>query len=146
MDRVVIVDVSLVSLQHRELRVVAGGQPLVPETSVELVDAIEPADQQPLQVQLRSDPEEQLHVERVVMGHEGARKRSAGYRLKDRRLDLGEPSLGEEAPDRGVARAPPLERFPGRLVKQEVEVTLTEPRFDIRHAVPFLRHRTEAFG
>ena len=80
--------VGLVELEHRELGVVLRRDPLVPEVAVDLVDALQAADDQPLQVQLRRDAQEELHVERVVMRHERPRQRAAGDRLHHRRLDL----------------------------------------------------------
>jgi hypothetical protein len=43
-DQVAVVRVGLVELQHRELGIVPGGQPLVAEVAVDLIDALEAAD------------------------------------------------------------------------------------------------------
>ena len=73
---------------------------LVAEVLADLVHALEPADDQPLQVQLVGDPQEEVAVELVVVGHEGPRQRAAVERLEDRGLDLEEAALVEPAADR----------------------------------------------
>ena len=90
----------LVRLEHRELGVVARRHALVAERAVDLVDALEAADEQPLEVQLGRDAQVQLHVERVVVRHERPRGRAAGDRLQHRRLDLEEAARLHEAADR----------------------------------------------
>ena len=81
LDEVVVVGVRLVELEHRELGVVLRRDPFVAEVAVDLVDARQPADDQPLQVKLRRDAHEEVDVERVVMRDErprrGAARRSA---------------------------------------------------------------------
>ena len=83
-----IVAVRLVELHHRELGIVLRGDPLVPEVPIDLEDPLEAAHREPLQVQLRRDPQKQIHVERVVVRGERPRERPAGDRLHHRRLDL----------------------------------------------------------
>ena len=101
--QILVVAVRLVELEHRELGVVLRRDPLVPEVARDLVHALHAADRQPLQVQLRRDPQVQIHVERVVVRHERPRHRAARDRLHDRRLDLEIAAIVEEA--RGWRRA-----------------------------------------
>ena len=54
-----VVGVRLVPLEHRELGVVGRVDALVAEVLAELVDALQPADDQPLEVQLGRDPQVQ---------------------------------------------------------------------------------------
>ena len=95
--------VGLVELEHRELGVVLRRDPFVPEVAVDLVDALDAADRQALQVELGRDAQEELHVERVVVRHERPRQRAAGDRLHHRRLDLEVAARVEEAADAGRA-------------------------------------------
>src|SRR3546814_5746635 len=69
---VVVVAVRLVELEHRELGVVAGGEALVPEHPPDLEHPLEAADREALQVELGRDPQEEVEVERVVVGGERA--------------------------------------------------------------------------
>ena len=85
-----VVAVGLVELEHRELGVVAGGQALVAEHPPDLEHPLEAADGEALQVELRRDPQEELHVERVVVRGERLGQRAAGDRVEDRRLHLDE--------------------------------------------------------
>ncbi len=96
---VAVVGVGLVGLEHGELRVVGPVHALVPEVVADLVDPLEPAHQQPLEVELVRDPEVQRHVERVVVGHERPRRGATVEWLQDRGLDLQEPLLVQVAAD-----------------------------------------------
>ena len=94
---VVVVGVGLVELQHGEFRIVGPVHPFVPEVVPDLVDPLEAADQQPLEVQLVGDPQVERHVERVVVGDERPRRGAAVEGLEHRRLDLEKAALVEEA-------------------------------------------------
>src|SRR4030042_1824762 len=59
---VVVVAVRHVQLEHRELGVVPRADALVPEAARELVHPLQPADQAPLEVQLRRNPQVQIQV------------------------------------------------------------------------------------
>ena len=96
----VVVAVGLVGLEHRELGVVLRADPLVAEDPADLEDPLHAADQQPLQVQLEGDPQEEVDVERVVVRDERPGRRAAGDRLHRRRLDLDEPALGQDPAER----------------------------------------------
>ena len=96
-----VVGVRLVELQHGELRIVGPVHALVPEVVPDLVDPLEPADQQPLEIELVGDAQVQRHVQRVVVGHERPRRGAAVERLQDRGLDLEKPALVQEPPDEG---------------------------------------------
>ena len=97
MRGLLVVGVGLVPLEHRELGVVLVGDALVAEVLAELVDAVDAADDEPLEVELGRDPQVEVAVERVVVGGEGPRQGAAVERLQDRRLDLDEAVLVEPA-------------------------------------------------
>src|SRR5207249_2142416 len=65
-----VVRVRHVELEHRELRVVNGRDALVPEVAVDLVDPVQPANDQPLEVELRGHSQVQVGPEGVVMRDE----------------------------------------------------------------------------
>ena len=96
---VVVVGVGLVELQHGELRIVGPVHALVPEVVADLVDPLEAAHQEPLEVQLVGDPQVERHVQRIVVGDERPGRGAAVERLQDRGLDLEKPPLVEEPPD-----------------------------------------------
>ena len=95
-----VVGVRLVGLQQGELRVVAEVDTLVAEGPAQFEHPLHAADAQPLQVQLRGDAQEQVHVVGVDVRDEWPGGGSAVDLLQDRGLDLDE-SLGEQRlPDR----------------------------------------------
>jgi hypothetical protein len=79
--RVEVVGIRLVPLEHRELRVVLLGDPLVAEVLAQLVHALDPAHHAALQIELRGDPQVEVAVERVVVGGEGPGERPSVKRL-----------------------------------------------------------------
>ena len=142
--QVLVVHVRLVELEHRELGVVLGRDPLIPEVTIDLVDAFEPADGQPLEVQLGRDAQEQVDVERVVMRDERPGQRAAGDRLHHRRLDLEEAARVQEPADAGDHARARLEHPPRLRIDDEIEVALAVARLDVGQPVPFLRQRQQA--
>ena len=126
--------VGLVVLEHRELGVVPGADPLVPVTTRELVDPLEAADHQPLEVELGRDPHEQIHVELVVVGHEGLGSGTADERVHRRRLDLEEAPVVEEAPQRAHEHGPRAKDVGDVGVGDQIDVALAVAGLDVLEA------------
>ena len=139
--RVVVVGVRLVPLEHRELVRVLVRDALVAEVLADLVDALEPADDQPLQVELGRDPEIEVLLEVVPVGDERLREGAAVARLQHRRLDLDEAVGVEVAPDRRDDAAAGEEVGPRLLVHQQVEVALAVALLDVGEPVEGVRQR-----
>ena len=70
--------------------IVTGGDAFVAEVAVDLIDAIQAADDQALEVQLGGDAQEKIDIEGVVVGDEGTRGRASGDGLHHRSFDLDE--------------------------------------------------------
>ena len=103
---VLVVDVGLVRLEHRELGVVLVRHALVAEVLAQLVHLLEPADDEALQVQLGGNPQVQVAAQFVVVRRERPRQRAAVERLQHRCLDLEEaPPVEEPAEGRDGPRA-----------------------------------------
>ena len=88
-----IIRVGLIELEHGELRIVLSRDPFVAEIAIDFVDPVQAADNQPLQIQLRRDAQIQIHIERVVMRDERARRRASIDRLHHRRFDFYKSTL-----------------------------------------------------
>jgi hypothetical protein len=101
--------------------------PFVPEILRDLVDALHPAHDQALEVQLVRDAEIELHVERVVVRDEGAGQRASVDRLQHRGLDLEKPAFVEEAPDRRDHPGTGREHVPDLRRDGQVHVPLPVP-------------------
>ena len=95
--QICVVAVGLIELEHRELRIVPCGYSFIPEDAIQVVNAIQAADNQPLQIQFRRDPQIQRHVERVVMRPERLRQGAAGDRMQNRRFDFEIAAFVEKA-------------------------------------------------
>ena len=96
---VVVVGVGLVELEHGELGVVAGADAFVAEVAVDLVDAVEASDDEALEVELGGDAEEEVDVELVVVGGEGAGGGSSGDLLHHGGFDFEVAAAVEEGAD-----------------------------------------------
>ena len=88
LHQVVVVGVGLVELEHGELGVVPGADAFVAEVAVDLVDAVEAADDQALEVELGRDAQEEVEVERVVVRGEGLRGCASGDLVHHRGFDF----------------------------------------------------------
>ena len=137
--RVLVVGVGLVPLEHRELGVVLVRDPLVAEVLAELVDLVDPADDEPLQVELGGDPQVEVAVEGVVVGGERPGERAAVERLEHRRLHLDEATGVEPAPDLRDRLGPLQEELAGLLVRHQVELAPAVAGLDVLEAVELLR-------
>ena len=96
----VVIRVGLVELQHGELGIVVRGNAFVAEVAIDFVDALQPAHDQPLQIQLRRDAQVQIDIERVVMRDERPRRRAAIERLHHGRFHFDEAARFELAAQR----------------------------------------------
>jgi hypothetical protein len=67
------------------------GEAFVAEVAVDLVDPLQAAHHQPLQVQLRRDAQVEIDIERVVVRDERPRRRAAVERLHHGRFHFDEP-------------------------------------------------------
>ncbi len=131
----VVVDAADEPLEHRELGVVLGRHPLVAEELAELVDVLEAADDRPLQVQLGRDPQEEVAVERVVVGLERPRRGAAGQPLQDRRFQLDVAALVHVVADRRQHLGAQLEDLARALVRHQVELALAVAGLGVGDAV-----------
>ena len=135
-----IVRVGLVELQHGELGVVVRGEPFVAEVAIDLVDALQAAHHQPLQVQLRRDPQVEIDIERVVMRDERTRRGAAVERLHHRRLHFDEAArfqLPAQRRDDSRARDEDLAHVG---IGDQIQIALAVARLHVFQAVPLLRH------
>ncbi len=150
LHRVPVVGVGLVPLEHRELGLVLVGDALVAKVLAELVDALEPADDEALEVELGRDAQVEVGVELVRVRDERPGERAAVTGLKDGGLDLDEAAFVEPAADgRDEPRAQD-EVPPGLLVDGEVEVApavagldVCQPVVDVGQRAVDLRERDE---
>ncbi len=141
--QVAVVRVGLVQLQHREFRVVPRRQPFVAEVAVDLVHAFEPADDEPLQVQLGRDAQVHVDVERVVVRDERLRDRAARNHLQHRRLDFHEVERVEEAAQVLHDARARAEHLAALVADDQVDVALAVALLDIGQAVPLVRQRPQ---
>ncbi|RUS17484.1 hypothetical protein BC937DRAFT_89921 [Endogone sp. FLAS-F59071] len=141
-----IVDVSVghVELTRGELWVVCKIDPLVTELLANLVDAVETADYEHLEEELRGDAHEKVELEIVVMCDEGFGSRAAGDLVHHGCLDLEEAEVVEKAAhviDNLGARDKLVANV---VVHNQVKVTLAVALFLVLEAVVRLGKHTEA--
>ncbi len=133
--------VRLIEFEDRELRVVPRADALVAVAAANLVDALEPADDEALEIELRRNAHEEAHVEGVVVGDEWLRRRAADERVHRRRLDLEEPGLVQDRADGAHDVAARTEHVGHGRVRDQIDVALPVAQLDVRQAVPLLRER-----
>ena len=139
LHRGAVVRVGLVPLEHRELRLVLVRDALVTEVLADLVHLLEPADDEPLEIELRRDAQVEVGIELVVVCHERLRERASVARLEHRRLDLDEAALVEVTADRSDDAAAQDEARARLLVDEQVEIALPVPRLRVDEPVVGVR-------
>ena len=113
-----VVGVSLIGLEHRELRAVGGVGALVAEVAVDLVHPVDAADDGALEVELGRDAQEQLGVEGVRVRRERTGARTAVLHLQHGGLDLDEVALGEGATQARVHLGTGQDRLAGAVAHE----------------------------
>ncbi len=143
---VFVVGVGLVELQHGELRVVPGRDAFVAEVAVDLEDLFEAADHEALEVQLRRDPQEHFHVQRVVVGFERLGCGTPGDGLQHRRFHFKEVTLHQEGAGVGDHLRTHAEGVAHVFVDDQVNVALAITLLGVGQAVVLVRQRAQGFG
>jgi hypothetical protein len=134
-----VIAIRLVEFDHREFGVMRAVDPLIPKDAADFIDLFHAAHHQPLQMQLERDPQEQIHVERVVMRDERPRRCAAGDGVQHGRFDLGKAAPAERLPHR-IDDPRAAEHFlQHAVVVDQVDVPLPQQHFDIFGPMKFLR-------
>lgn len=140
-----VIRIRLIELDRRELRIVADVHALVAEDAAHLVDAVEAADDEALEVELRRDAQVEVDVERIVVRDERASRSAAGDRREHRRLDLEVIARIEVRADGLDDLRALAEGLADLRVHDEVKVALAVADVDILQAVELLRQRAQGF-
>ena len=124
-----------------------GLMPFVAIDAAQLVHPLDAADQQPLQVQLQGDPQEQVDVERVVVRRERPGGRPAGdgvqrRALRPRRSPRRPACCGSTA--RSCVRR--RNRSQHAFGVDQVEIPHPLPQFGIGQALVLVRRRLDRLG
>ena len=123
-----------------------GRDALVAEAAPDLEHLVEPADHEALEVELGRHAQEEVDVERVVVGDERAGRGPAGDRVQQRRLHLDEalvPQPLAHAPHHVAAQ---LEERPAALVGPQVDLALAVTRLGVAHPAPLVAEVAPRLG
>ena len=118
----------------------------VAKVPVDLVDPLQAAHHQALQVELGGDAQEEIEVEGVVVGHEGPGRGSPRDGLHHRGLDLDVAARIEEPSDLSDHAAPGQEGATNLRVGHEVHVALPIADLDVGEPVPLLGRRQQGLA
>ena len=139
----VVVGIGRVELEHREFGIVRRVDALVAEIAADLVDPLDAADHEPLQIELERDPQEKIDIERIRVRGEWPRRRAAVKGLQDGGLDLDVAAAAQPRAQRrehGVAG----EQHGARLrVDDQVDVPLPYPGLEIGQPLVLVRQRAQ---
>ena len=138
--------IGLIKLDGGELGVVLRVHALITEDTADLIHAVHAADNEALEVQLRLDAEDHIHIQRVVVGIERARRRADLKRRQDRGIDLEIAAPIEEAAQLAQDKAALHERVLNVGVHDEVHIALAIAGLKIRQAMELVRQRQQSLG
>src|SRR5579884_110930 len=147
LHHVVVVSIRLVALHHGELRVVAAINALVAEVAPDFVDAINTADDEPLEIEFDGDTQVEVAIQRVVMRDKGASGCAAIEGLQDGRLDL-QKTMFIEIATHGADDAAARDKDSAYLfaVGDQVKVPLALAQFSIFQTMILLRQGAQGLG
>ena len=111
----------------------------VAKVAVDLEHLLEAAHDQTLEVELRRNAQEQLHVERVVVGGKGFGRGAAGDGMHHRRLHLEEAVADHVIANRLHHAAAGHEGEARLLVHDHVDIALAVLLLDVGEAVELVR-------
>ncbi len=129
----------MIHLQHRELRVVTARDSFVAENPTNFENAIEAAHEHALQPEFSCDAQEEVDIERVVMGDKRPRRRPARRVFQHRRFYFDELPVFEKTPD--VRNDPGTQQQPRArlLIYDHIEIALAIDLLRIAEPMPFFR-------
>ncbi|MBA7590914.1 hypothetical protein ES708_33057 [subsurface metagenome] len=116
-----------------------GGDAFVAEGAPNLVDLVEAADEQPLEVQFQSDAQIEFLVERLVVGGKGVGQSAAGGLLQHGRFHLDKAAPVEELAHGGDNAAAYSKCLFSLCISDKVQVALAVALVDIGQPVPLFR-------
>ncbi len=117
----------------------------VAEVAVDLVDAVHAADHQALEIELGRDAQEEVEVERVVVGGERLGDCASGDGVHHWSFDFDERGGVEKAAQRLNDLGALDEDLAHVGVHGEIDVTAAVAGLDVLQAVPFLGQREQVF-
>ena len=142
---IIVIGIGLIGFQTGKFRIMAFINTFVAEVAADFKHTVKTADDQTLQIKLRSNAQIQIHVQRIVMGNERFGVGAAHNRMKHRCFYLQKTVLLEPTADsRGYLATFPID-FLAVLVHNKVNIALTITGIDIGQAVEFLRQRLQRF-
>ena len=143
---VVEVGIGFVELHGGELRVMAGIHTLVAEYAPQLIDPLDTAHDQPLQVQLRGYAQIHVYIQGVVVGDKRPGGGAAGDGVEHRGLHLHVASVLQEAADVADELGADDKVAAAILVDDKVHIALAVLKLRIGHAVELLRQRAQGLA
>ena len=121
-----------------------GVHALVAEDAAYLIDTLNAADDEALEVELRCNAQEHVDIKGIVMGNERSCGSTAGDGVENRCLDLHEAASVKERTDIAYKLRAYLEIAAALVAHDEVNVALAVFKLCIGHAVELLGQRTQA--
>ena len=145
-DPHVVVGVSLVGLQQRELRVVAEIHSLVAKGPTQLEHPLDATDAQPLEVQLRGDAQIEVEVVGVDVGEERTCVGATVDLLQDRGLDLQKALADQCFANRMQDAAAGPDQVARLGVDGQVDIAGAHPRLLVGQPLPLVGQRAQALA
>lgn len=145
-DEIKHVSVSHIELAGSKLGVVGQIHALVTELTSDFVDAVDATDNQHLEVKLRGNTQEHVHVEVVVVGDEGLGSGAAGDGVQHGGLDGDKVTVVEPATHVSVDLGTGEEDIPCSVVHHEIKVALAETLLRVLETIVVVGNLVQAGG
>ena len=142
----VIIGIGLIQFHEGEFRIVAGVQALIPENTADLVDPLQAADDQALQVQLQGDAQFEVFIQRVEVRFKGTGSGAAGIGNQHGRFHFHEALAVQVTADGADDLGPLDEGILHFRIHDQVHIPLAVAHIGIGEAVILLRQDLQALA
>ncbi len=123
--------IGLVEFEHGELRIMLGGNAFIPEVAIQFKDPLESSYQQTLEIELRSNTQEQFHPESIMESLERFCRGAAGDRLHHRRFHFQKAPIHEELAHGLDNLRASFEGFSNGIIDDKINITLPITELDV---------------
>mmetsp|Transcript_76742 Transcript_76742/g.128980 ORF Transcript_76742/g.128980 Transcript_76742/m.128980 type:complete len:320 (-) Transcript_76742:438-1397(-) len=144
LNEVIVICVGHVEFTGGELRVVRQVDTFVAELSPDLVHSVHAPHHQHFQIQLRSNPHVQLHVQLVVLGDERLGHSATGNHVHHGSLNLQKVPVIQELAEERNDFGPSDKCIARRVVHDQIQVSLAIPGLLIMEPCVILRQHVKA--
>jgi hypothetical protein len=141
-----VIGICLIKLKHGKLGIMLSGYAFISVHTAKLIDFLQPAYDQTLQMKFQSNPHIKIHIKGIMVRNERPCTCSSGNGMQRRSLDFNVTSRIKEFPH-CLEHSCALQKHPAHVrINYKVEIAVPIAKVNINQAMPLLRQGTKGFA